>query len=409
MQLIPPPAPYQIVGRDFLASRRHALLADEMRVRKSRQAIMAAQKVLAEDILVVCPAIAVPHWRREFSRWWEGEWQNEPLVLSYDRMRRSWPELSQQRFDVAIVDECHFAKSPEAQRTKLVYGKNGLGWISERLWALSGTPATKHAGELWPMLRAFGVVNMDYDGFVNYYCTVNKFTLQITGTKPDKIHEVRALLAKVMLRRTRKEVAPEMPAIDFQFLEVEPESQADIDLPKGLSEAQLAQWLEDNGKTDRQDRIAVADAKVLPLAKEIDFNLQNKLLRQTVVFGWHTEPLEHLCRLLNNTGIRAELLTGKTSSAQRERVQTNFKLGLTDVVVGNILAAGTAIDLSVASHGYFLELDWLPSNNIQAANRLISLDKKEPVTYDVVTWPGSADDRVQRTLIRRTNELSQLY
>jgi SNF2 family DNA or RNA helicase len=220
---------------------------------------------------------------------------------------------------------------------------------------------------------------------------------------------VRDLLRKVMLRRTRREVAPEMPAIDFQFLEVEPESQADIELPKGLSEAQMAQWLENNAKADREDRIAVADAKVLPLAKEIDFNLQNKLLRQTVVFGWHTEPLEHLCRLLNSTGIRAELLTGKTTSAQRERVQTNFKLGLTDVVVGNILAAGTAIDLSVASHGYFLELDWLPSNNIQAANRLISLDKKEPVTYDVVTWPGSADDRVQRTLIRRTNELSQLY
>jgi len=407
--LTPPAAPYQIVGRDFLASRRHALLADEMRVRKSRQAIMAAQKVLAEDILVVCPAIAVPHWRREFSRWWEGERQNEPLVLSYDRMRRSWPELSQRHFDVAIVDECHFAKNLEAQRTKLIYGKNGLGWISERLWALSGTPATKHAAELWPMLRAFGAVSMDYDAFVAYYCTVNKFTLQITGTKPDKISEVRDLLRKVMLRRTRREVAPEMPAIDFQFLEVEPESQADIELPKGLSEAQMAQWLENNAKADREDRIAVADAKVLPLAKEIDFNLQNKLLRQTVVFGWHTEPLEHLCRLLNSTGIRAELLTGKTTSAQRERVQTNFKLGLTDVVVGNILAAGTAIDLSVASHGYFLELDWLPSNNIQAANRLISLDKKEPVTYDVVTWPGSADDRVQRTLIRRTNELSQLY
>lgn len=407
--LTPPPAPYQIVGRDFLAARHHALLADEMRVRKSRQAIMAAQKVLAEDILVVCPAIAVPHWRREFARWWEGGWSTEPLVMSYDRLRIDWPEISKLRFDVAIVDECHFAKNPEAQRTKLVYGKEGLGWISERLWALSGTPATKHAAELWPMLRAFGVVKMSYDEFVDYYCVVNRFTEQITGTKPDKITEVRDLLRKVMLRRTRREVAPEMPAIDFQFLEAEPDIKADIKLPGGLSEAQLSQWLEDNARADMEDRIAVADAKVLPLAKEIDFALQNKLLRQTVVFGWHTEPLEHLCRLLNNTGIRAELLTGKTSSAQRERVQTNFKLGLTDVVVGNILAAGTAIDLSVANHGYFLELDWLPSNNIQAANRLISLDKKEPVTYDVVTWPGSADDRVQRTLIRRTNELSQLY
>lgn len=370
---------------------------------------MAAQKLDAKNTLVVCPAIAVPHWRREFTRWWEGEWENEPLVMSYDRLRLDWDEICRQRFDVVIVDECHFAKNPAAKRTQLIYGKHGLGWISDRLWALSGTPATKHAAELWPMLRAFGVVGMTYDEFVDRYCIVNKFTLQITGTKPAMIGEVRELLAKVMLRRTRKEVAPEMPSIDFQFLEVEPENKADIELPKGLSEAQLAEWLENNAKTDREDRIAVADAKVLPLAKEIDFALQNELLKQTVVFGWHTEPLEHLCRLLNEGGIRAELLTGKTSSVQRERVQSNFRSGWTQVVVGNILAAGTAIDLSAASHGYFLELDWLPSNNIQAANRLVSLDKHEPVTYDVVTWPGSADDRVQRTLIRRSNELSQLY
>lgn len=372
---------------------------------------MAAQKIGAKDIFVACPAIAVPHWRREFARWWEGEWENEPLVMSYDRMRLDWDNVCRQRFDVAIVDECHFAKNPTAKRTQLIYGKHGLGWISDRLWALSGTPATKHAAELWPMLRAFGVVGMTYDEFVDHYCIVNKFTLKIVGTKPDKIPEVRALLAKVMLRRTRKEVAPEMPAIDFQFLEVEPDRivQPDLQLPSGLSEAQLAQWLEDNAVADRQDRIAVADAKVLPLAKEIDFAIQNELLQQTVVFGWHTEPLEHLCRLLNDCGLRAELLTGKTTSRQREVIQENFRKGLTRVVIGNILAAGTAIDLSSASHGYFLELDWLPSNNVQAANRLVSLDKQEPVTYDVVTWPGSADDRVQRTLIRRTNELSQLY
>lgn len=370
---------------------------------------MAAQKVLAEDVIVVCPAIAVPHWRREFARWWEGEWENEPLVMSYDRLRLDWDNVCRQRFDVAIVDECHFAKNPAAKRTQLIYGKHGLGWISDRMWALSGTPATKHAAELWPMLRAFGVVGMGYDEFVDRYCIVNKFTLQITGTKPAMIGEVRELLAKVMLRRTRKEVAPEMPSIDFQFLEVEPDIKADIKMPAGLSEAQLSQWLEDNARADMEDCIAVADAKVLPLAKEIDFALQNELLKQTVVFGWHTEPLEHLCRLLNKSGIRAELLTGKTSSVQRERVQSNFRSGWTQVVVGNILAAGTAIDLSAASHGYFLELDWLPSNNIQAANRLVSLDKHEPVTYDVVTWPGSADDRVQRTLIRRSNELSQLY
>lgn len=406
MQLTP--RPYQIEGRDFLASRRHALLADQMRVGKSCQAIMAADKLQLENVLVVCPAIAVPHWHREFARWCDD--RIGPFVMSYDKLRRDWDFISKrQTFDLAIVDECHFAKNPNAKRTQIIYGKGGLGWISDRLWALSGTPATKHAGELWPMLKAFGVVKMTYDEFINHYCVVNRFTLQVTGTKPDKIPEVRALLAQVMLRRTRKDVAPEMPGIDYQFLEVEPESHVDLQIPPGLSEAQLAEWVEANPEVDREDRIAVADAKVLPLAKQIDFAIQNGLLKQTVVFGWHTEPLEHLARLLNDCGIRAELLTGKTSPTQRERIQKSFREGLTDVVVGNILAAGTAIDLSAASHGYFLELDWLPSNNVQAANRLVSLDKAEPVTYDVVTWPGSHDDRVQRVLIRRTRELSQLY
>ena len=79
------------------------------------------------------------------------------------------------------------------------------------------------------------------------------------------------------------------------------------------------------------------------------------------------------------------------------------------MICANILTAGTAIDLSAASHGYFLELDWVPGNNTQAANRLVSMGKDEPVTFDVVTWPGSVDDAVQRILLTRTRQLSKLY
>jgi 4a-hydroxytetrahydrobiopterin dehydratase len=50
--------PFQALGRDFLAARTVALLADEMRLGKSLQAITAARKVGAKHTLVVCPAIA---------------------------------------------------------------------------------------------------------------------------------------------------------------------------------------------------------------------------------------------------------------------------------------------------------------------------------------------------------------
>ena len=397
------PRPYQIEGRDFLAGRTRALLADEMRVGKSCQAVMAAIAIKAERIIIVCPAIAVEHWHQEWRKWGESlglAMLPRLCVISYDKMRRDWELIRQQSWDLAIVDECHFAKSPEAQRTKLVYGKGGLGWIAARMWCLSGTPMPNHPGELWPMLKAFGVVGMDYQQFIERYCIYDKWADKIRGTKETMIPELRSLLATVMLRRTRKDVAPEMPAIDFQFLEITPTTAAD--LPAGIDTEHLE---EDNPTSLQAERIAVAQSKVLPLAKNIDFAISNDLLKQTVVFGWHTEPLEHLTRLLNSLNIKTELLTGKTTPTQRERIQNDFRKGLTKIICGNIMACGTAIDLSSASHGWFIELDWVGANNLQAANRLVSLQKKESVTFDIATSPGSIDDGVQRSLLRKMQGL----
>jgi SNF2 family DNA or RNA helicase len=94
--------------------------------------------------------------------------------------------------------------------------------------------------------------------------------------------------------------------------------------------------------------------------------------------------------------------------SQRTAVQEQFRAGEIQVIVAQIIAAGTAIDLSAASHAYMLELDWLPANNIQAANRLVSLMKSEPVTIDVCVTPGSIDERVQKILLRRARELKEL-
>lgn len=403
------PRPYQIEGRDFLASRRFALLADEMRVGKTPQAILAALERKLTHIIVVCPAIAVEHWHREWRRWGGGAILPDLTVVSYGNARNNGQELLRKRYDLAIVDECHFAKNPEAQRTKLIYGKNGLGWCSDRMWVLSGTPAPKHAGELWPMLYAFGVVGMQYSDFTRRYCTWS-LDNKITGTKVEHIPELRALLATIMLRRTRKQVAPDMPAIDFQFLTIKPDSNKDLRPPvAGWTDEQLEVWLNRNCNADRQNRVEVAMAKVPALVEEIVFAIENGLLKQTVVFGWHVEPLRLLTETLQHRGVRADMITGATRQAQRVAIQDDFRHNRLQVVGANILAAGTAIDLSAASHGYFLELDWVSGNNAQAANRLVSMDKKELVTFDVATWPGSVDDRIQKVLLRRVSELCKLY
>lgn len=373
-----------------------------MRVGKTPQAILAARQLNAHPAIVVCPAIAVPQWQAEWKRWWPES--PPPTVVSYDRARLSSPQLLKQKWKVAVVDECHFAKNPAAKRTKIIYGTGGLGWVAERLWALSGTPAPKHAGELWPMLRAFGAVKCTYDEFIRHFCYIDSLTLQVKGTKEKHIPELKALLASVMLRRTRKDVAPEMPGIGFDFLEVVPTWPAD--LPDGIKTS--PEWLEANAARYSESRQDVAKAKVQPLAAEIRFALEQGLLKQTVVFGWHVEPLRDLRDRLRHGSVRAEVITGATPQRERQLIQEGFRGGRIQVVIANILAAGTAIDLSSARHGYFLELDWTCAANSQAANRLIAIGKNDPVTIDIVTLPGTVDDAISRVLVRRAKELRAL-
>lgn len=392
--------PYQIEGRDFLAGRRHALLADEMRVGKTPQAILAAEKLGAESVLVVCPAIAVEHWWAEWRKWSQQSAIPGVTIASYDKLRLHRDVLLRRHYDVAIVDECHFAGNPEAQRTQLIYGDSGVGWHADYLWVLSGTPVRKSAAELWPMLRAFGLTSMDYYAFVRYFCTVDPFTERITGTKVAKIPELKSVLSQFMLRRTRKQVAPEMPAIDYEFLEINGGRHPDYASMDVLNDETAAD-------ATRQE---IAMAKVPALVEEIAFAISNGLLKQTVVFGWHVEPLYRLADILERQhGLSVAVITGETSSHVRGFYQQGFHEGRIQVMIGNILAVGTAVDLSSASHGYFLELDWLPANNVQAASRLVSLEKDEPVTFDIATWVGSVDDKVQRILLRRTRELSILF
>ncbi len=410
------PRPYQLAGRDFLASRTRALLADEMRVGKTPQAILAAEQLGAKRVLVLCPAIAVPHWRREWMKWAPAS-RIGVGVMSYDMARRAWQagDLKSLRWDVLIVDEAHFCKNPKAARTQMVYGGSGLGHQAGSIWALSGTPVTKHAAELWAMLCAFGVTDLTYDRFVRKYCTgyydMQRREFRITGTKTSATAEVRDMLAQVMLRRTRQEVAPDMPLIGFEFLEVETEKRVDLSPPELSwldSDAALLDWVESQAGSDATNRPAVAEAKVPGLADEITFAVGNNLLAQTVVFGWHKEPLQLLSWRLNKNGIDAAVINGDTSPKRRETIQKDFRDGRVKVIVANILAAGTAVDLSAANHGYFLELDWVPGNNMQAANRLVSLQKPWPITFDVVTCPGTIDDRVQRVLVKRVNEINQI-
>ena len=429
--------PFQEVGRAFLARNRYAILADEMRLGKTGQAIRAARSVQADCVLVVCPAVAVTMWRK--ARWdWAGEFSfQEFRVVSYDYARRHKEALTKTRFndlwDVLILDEAHFLKSMEALRTRAILGRLGVARFADRVWALSGTPAPNHVGELWPLLKVFGVIQMTYEHFLVRYCRLDPFSGRVLGNKSANLGELKEIVSEVMMRRTKKQVAPELPEYTISSYPVRPDSSMldlawpvdhetrygkmkalELKLKKELhrrSDEEKLTFLDNNVEELATLRRVTALLKVPALVELLQFELDSGLLEKCVVFGYHVEPLKVAREILRHRGYKVDMLYGGTPKRKKDAILTRFerKKGGTQVLFAQIIAAGVAIDLSAAHEGMLLEWDWVPGNNAQALERLGGYRQTMPVTFRDLRISGSFDDVITEVVKRKAASLNALY
>lgn len=405
--------PYQRIGADWLASKKHALLADQMGLGKTVQAIMAAKQVGARRIAVVCPASVVANWRREFGRWWP-ERVGDLGIGSYDRLVRHGHLYD--TLDLVIADEAHYLKNRDAKRTKAIYGKDGLASRAERVWLLSGTPAPNNPAELWTHLHSLapGLITgsngkpASYWGFVNRYCkTVDKgFGPQIVGGK--NLDELKALMAPFILRRTKDEVLADLPPIRFDTLPIDGVLPSETAHDEMLVESALETGVEGLAKVAMHVatlRRATGMAKLKGVIDWIDNFLDSG--EKLVVFAHHRDVIREI-----DDNIRARphvaLVTGDTRDRQAEvdRFQNDPHCRL---FIGQIQAAGTGITLTAASTVLMVEQSWVPAENAQAAMRIHRIGQKNAcVVYNAVL-AGSIDERIGDALTRKMNDLVQLF
>ncbi len=182
--------PHQLVGAHFLSNHRQALLADEMGLGKSCQAVVGADLIGANNILVLCPAAVRINWQREFERFSPLDRPCTVLLTGKDRVPTSGVvvcsydllvnetvrnRLKLTEWDLLVLDEAHALKERSAKRTRSVYGHSSrsLGLISraKRTWRLTGTPAPNNASELYTHLKSAGLIEMPCWDFVARFCT----------------------------------------------------------------------------------------------------------------------------------------------------------------------------------------------------------------------------------------------
>lgn len=416
--------PYQVEGAEWLSNQRRALLADEMGLGKSAQAITAADEILADSILVVCPAVARENWKREFAKF--SRFPRQPVISSYEGIVSAFQTGAPwQKFDLAIIDESHFAKNPEAERTKALLGKNGLVHHVERMWFLSGTPMPNHPGELWPIMFTTGRTTLKYDVFCRRYC---KFVpgfrqhLQITGAKAERVEELREKLAPIMLRRTVEDVGMQLPELFFGDVVVEPcpvklsreqfenATKEELWLRKrleGLDEFNPKEMrlLEAIARSVSTLRLYNGLQKVDSVAQMVNEELESNQYSKIVIFGVHRAVLQGLHDKLYSDFWPA-IINGETSERERQERIDRFQKGKRSrVLLCNIRAAGTAITLTAADQVLFVESEWSPGDNRQATKRCHRIGQTRPVRARFVGIANSIDEKIQRINRRKAQDI----
>lgn len=419
--------PFQQEGAAFLAARTRALLADEPGVGKTGQLITAANMVGARSLGVVCPSIGVRHWEREAEKW---NFQGDRLdVVPWDWAHTIRDELQagcepHPRWDILIPDEAHFGKNPLARRTFAVFGKRGLSWYSRRIWAASGTPAPNNVSELWPIMRAFGKTKLDQEMFTNYYCYVD-FDGKVRGNRPERVQELRDILKSFALRRLKKDVLPELGAIDIQDWYVKPSSAFITDArfddlcPMGNAQAMVLER-ELVGKSD-EDLLAFlagdqefatlrrynALLKAPAVYETVKFEIESELVDKIVIYGYHKEALAALNHAFNKAGITSALVYGDTPQDYRDDIIEGWKRA-GQVLCASLMVASTVLDFTCAHQGIALEMDWVPANNWQAWQRMHRHGQDKPVTIRVAHGTP-VDEIVNGVFIRKTKQLAEIF
>lgn len=437
---MPVPLPTQLSGAKFLAGRTAALLADDPRVGKTGAAIIAADYIFADNILVVTTASGRAVWKRGFAEW--SPFGRSLQILTpkdvLDPHTRvavvGWPsvanpvlrsQLLRRPWALAILDESHWAKNPEAKRTQAVYGPHdALTAKAAVTWCLSGTPMPNAPNDLWPMLKTlaperlttdFGPADVTpYEAFMHRYCVVKmkkisnfrKIPVVIGGRN---LPELKARMEGFYLQRTQADVGIRAPIYETFPLLVSARVRRDAEC--GADAAAILAAASSGSTRDLEMHLGPlrrvtgeikARAVVEALKEEFDGGLD-----KIVLMHWHTETGRILKDGLSRYGVVG--LDGSTPADARAAAEERFKNDPSiRVFVGQIQAAGEAIDLSAAAVLWFVETSFVPKDMRQAALRITNLTQQRQAVVRVCVLDGSIDEAVEQVLLRKWSAIREV-
>jgi SNF2 family DNA or RNA helicase len=416
--------PYQRRGVEWMhhlgETGCHGLLADEMGLGKTAQviALLKTRPLPKLRQVVVCPASVVPVWREELARFFpeakvdtlksgnDFTTNKAPVIwlASYTQLRKHRALLDRTEFGYAVLDEGQFIKNPDAKVTQACFALKAR----HRL-VLTGTPLENRQLDLWSIFRYL------LPGLLGSRAT---FEAALAQDREGTMRRLRAQLTPFTLRRTKNEVATELPP------------KVEMDLLCPLTEVQRAEYAricteglarlgEDIGLALKEKsfgflalltrlRQVCCDPDLLPwlnspLHDSGKLQLLVEKLAEVVGSGHKVVIFSQFVTLLDRVRNALEThypelpryeITGMTIDRQKPVQQFQTAPGAAAMLV-SLKAAGTGITLHAADYVFLLDPWWNPAVEDQAIDRVHRIGQTNTVfVYRMVT-AGTIEERIQ--------------
>lgn len=410
--------PHQIQARDFLLSRKRAILADAPRVGKTMPAASAAIQHL--PALVICPAVVKPGWVKAFAALGyqaqeiKGRAAAQAIrtegivVINYDLL----PDLQQlEGWATVILDESHRIKTPTAKRTKSAIK---IMKATPRVYALSGTPIPNKPIELWPLLHGLGIYKRSWLEFAFRYCKAWNPPwggLDVSGAS--SLPELREKLKPHVLRRKREQVFtgyqhPVVSLVELDLTNDRREKAFDADAVAEAVSVNPNAILAIEGLSEIMRE---GGERKAPLAADfIRSRIEQEPDEPLVVFAWHKSVVSMLSDALKqDPPISHVVVTGETSASAKQQAIADFQAGKVQVIIGNISSISEGVDLSRANTVIFAESTWQTSALEQASARVENINKKgcAPLIY-LLTIRASLDSIVLSKVLKKVGIIEQI-
>lgn len=454
------PMPTQLSGAKFLAGHRHALLGDEPRVGKTGAAIIASDLIVARRVLIITTKTGRAVWARGMKDW---QVFDRPVVLVNPKRLAlleaaakgeacaaivSWPMLLNphvvaallaQRWCLILPDEDHYASNFDAKRTQALYGKldddgehllnaTAIYARGEAVWQLTGTPyphdlsngyarlracapslLLENREKKWPDVTRLGDFRHRYVNIVMKRISRFQQVPVVKGGKNED--EYRERFRPYMLVRTQADVGIQPPRYEFMPLEISDKLKKALEAMPGAAEILAAAQATLSGTKDpeaittrnldvqfneliRMTGEIKAHAVVEAVAEELDCGLD-----RIVLAYWHKNVGDILEAGLAEYGVIR--IDGDTKDRERETIEERFRVdGGPRIVLGQIAAAGEAIDLSAAAELWFVEQVISPKGMSQMSKRITNTTQTRTPLVKVCTLAGSIDEPIQASLMR---------